>query len=85
MTKNSISNGPHELRRQLDHSRQKSLCRRDVASRRRGLLLSLMQLLGVFPLQLFFLEMGQGGQTDEWRSDEVGLLLPSKLVRTCGR
>jgi hypothetical protein len=56
-----------------------------VASRRRGLLLSLTQLLGVFPLQLFFLEMGQGGQTDEWRSDEVGLLLPSKLVRTCGR
>ena len=28
LTKNSISNGPHELRRQLDHSRQELLCKR---------------------------------------------------------
>ena len=53
LTKNSISNGPHELRRQLDHRGQKALCWRNVASRRCGLLLSLTQLLGVLPLHLF--------------------------------
>ena len=55
LTKNSISSGPHELRRQLDHGRQKSLCWRHVASRRRGLLVSFTQLLGVLPFHLFLL------------------------------
>ena len=56
-----------------------------MASRRRGLLVSSTQLLGVLRFHLFLLEVGQWGQTDEWRSDEVGLLLPLKPVRTCGR
>ena len=69
MTKNSISNRPHELRRPLDHGRQKLLCRRDVSSPCRGLLFSLEQLPGV---------LGFHGQLDlpqfcQWHGEKAGV------------